>query len=117
MTDHNKGCPDCAAMGRNFQSFATSVALEILVQSAFHGGQIYHDIPDEIECDPRDNTALREAIFYNVRTAVLNEVNKGDTLNPDWEAAHGAGYEALATTFEFYGAVCDGGEESTEEGD
>ena len=57
MTDHNKGCPDCAAMGRNFQSFATSVALEILVQSAFQGGQIYHDIPDEIECDPRDNTA------------------------------------------------------------
>ena len=59
MTDHNKGCPDCAAMGRNFQSFATSVALEILVQSAFHGGQIYHDIPDEIECDPRDNSGPR----------------------------------------------------------
>ena len=49
--------------------------------------------------------ALREAIFYNVRTAVLNEVNKGDTLNPDWEAGHEAGYEALATTFKFFGAT------------
>ena len=81
------------------------VALELLAWSAFHGGQIFHDIPEEIECDPRDNVALREAIFYNVRTAVLNEVNKGDTLNPDWEAGHEAGYEALATTFKFFGAT------------
>ena len=101
MKREHRECPECAAMGLDYLSFGTSVALEILAQSAFHGGQIFHDIPEDEECDPRDNVALREAIFYNVRQAVLTTINRSDTMRPDWDDGYEAGYEALRATFEF----------------